>query len=65
MKFINYLESITGIGIFPMLSLIIFFTFFVLVTLWVLKADKSYIKTLKNLPLNKDNFDQNEKSNEI
>jgi cytochrome c oxidase cbb3-type subunit 4 len=51
MKFINYLESITGVGIFPLLSLLIFFVFFVMVTLWVVRAPKNYINELKNLPL--------------
>lgn len=52
MKFINYLESITGIGIYPLTSLMIFFIFFLLVTLFVLKADKSYINRAKNIPVN-------------
>ncbi len=52
MKFINYLESITGIGIYPLTSLLIFFVFFVLVTIYVVRADKRYIDELKNLPVN-------------
>ncbi len=52
MKFINYLESITGIGIYPLTSLMIFFIFFLLVTLYVLKADKNYINRSKNIPVN-------------
>lgn len=51
MKFKHYLESITGVGIYPMLSLIIFFTFFTLLTIWALKANKNYILKIKNLPL--------------
>jgi hypothetical protein len=27
MKFINYLESISGISVFPMISLLVFFAF--------------------------------------
>jgi cytochrome c oxidase cbb3-type subunit 3 len=50
MKFINYLESITGIGIYPLASLFIFLGFFLVVTLFVIKADKKYIDNLKNLP---------------
>jgi len=52
MKFINYLESITGIGIYPLASLMIFFIFFALVTYSVIKADKSYINKVKNIPVN-------------
>jgi len=59
MKFINYLETITGISIFPLISLTIFFVFFTVMTIWVLKADKGYIDELKNLPLEKDNDNTN------
>jgi cytochrome c oxidase cbb3-type subunit 4 len=55
MKFKHYLESITGIGIFPLISLTIFFVFFVAVTYWVIRADKKYITTLKKLPFENDN----------
>lgn len=51
MKFINYLESITGIGIYPLLSLMIFLSFFVLVSIYVAKASKTHIDRLKNIPL--------------
>ena len=50
MKFINYLESITGVGIYPLTSLMIFFLFFTVLSVWVFKADKQYINTMKQLP---------------
>lgn len=50
MKFINYLESITGVGIYPLTSLILFFVFFTGLSVWAFKADKTYINTLKHLP---------------
>ncbi|MEI8279211.1 MAG: CcoQ/FixQ family Cbb3-type cytochrome c oxidase assembly chaperone [Bacteroidota bacterium] len=50
MKFINYLEHITGVGIFPLISLIIFFVFFTVLLLWVSKADKKYINMMKSIP---------------
>lgn len=50
MKFIHYLETITGVGIFPLLSLAIFFLFFTAVATWALKADKKYITSMKRLP---------------
>ena len=50
MKFIHYLEKITGVGIFPLISLIIFFVFFAVLLLWILRADKKYISILKNIP---------------
>ncbi len=51
MKFINYLESIAGISIFPMISLIIFFTFFTGLIIYAVKSDKEHIRHLKNIPL--------------
>jgi hypothetical protein len=51
MKFIHYLESIMGIGIFPLISLILFFTFFTVLLLYVFRADKQHIQELKHLPL--------------
>jgi len=52
LKFVkNHLESIAGIEIFPIISLVIFFTFFVLLFWWVFTAKKNYIKELSNIPL--------------
>jgi NADH:ubiquinone oxidoreductase subunit 3 (subunit A) len=50
MKFIHYLETITGVGIFPLISLVIFFSFFTVMSLWALKANKNYINALKQIP---------------
>jgi cytochrome c oxidase cbb3-type subunit 3 len=50
MKFINYLERITGVGIYPLVSLLIFFVFFIGLTMWVIKADKEYIGSMKQIP---------------
>lgn len=50
MKFINYLESITGVGVFPLASLIIFFVFFSALSVWAFKADKNYITKMKQMP---------------
>lgn len=52
MKFINYLESVTGVGIYPLTSLIIFFVFFMGVTFYIIKGRKVYFDTLSQLPLN-------------
>lgn len=52
MKFINYLESISGISIYPMTSLILFAVFFSIVIVWAIRAKKDYIEKVKNLPLN-------------
>lgn len=51
MKFINYLSGITGIGIFPLVSLCIFFFFFTVLLIYVFRADKQHIKHLGEIPL--------------
>jgi len=57
MKFINYLESITGVGIYPLISLLIFFVFFVAVTFIVFKGDKEYFDNAAKIPV-QDNENQ-------
>lgn len=54
MKFRHYLETIAGVDVYPMVSLIIFFTFFAGLTIWALRANKKYINEVKNLPLDKE-----------
>jgi hypothetical protein len=51
MKFINYLEKIIGVDIYALSSFSIFFTFFLLMTLWAWKADKKMIEEISHLPL--------------
>jgi len=51
MKFRTYLEQITGVGIFPLISLLIFFVFFTALVWWVVKANKKHIENMSHLPL--------------
>ncbi len=51
MKFINYLESITGIGIYPMVSFMIFFLFFLVVGAYLLKAGRGHFDDVAQIPL--------------
>lgn len=51
MKFINYLESIAGISVYPMASLLLLFTFFVGASLWAFKADKKMVDHVSRIPL--------------
>ena len=51
MKFVNYLESITGVDIYALISLGIFVTFFVVMLTWVFRADKKKIKEISRIPL--------------
>jgi len=47
----NYMESISGIEIYPIISLLIFFTFFMGLFWWVATTKKEYIEEVSNLPL--------------
>ncbi|MCS3796644.1 CcoQ/FixQ family Cbb3-type cytochrome c oxidase assembly chaperone [Niastella sp. OAS944] len=51
MKFIHYLEKITGVSIYPLISFVIFGLFFLVVLLWVLKTDKQKIVEVSRIPL--------------
>jgi cytochrome c oxidase cbb3-type subunit 3 len=51
MKFKNYLESISGIGIYPLISLLVFFVFFMTCIVYVIKADANVMNEMKNIPL--------------
>lgn len=50
MKFINYLTSIDGVGIFPMISFIIFFSFFLIMAYMIFKVDKKHLTHMENIP---------------
>ncbi len=60
----NTLEKIDGVEIYPIISLLIFFTFFVLVAYLVIKTDKKEIDEMSQLPLDENtdfHFDINNK----
>lgn len=48
------LERIEGVGIYPLISLLIFFIFFIALFWWVVTAKKSYIDEVSNIPLDND-----------
>jgi cytochrome c oxidase cbb3-type subunit III len=54
MKFKHYLETIAGVDIFPMISLIVFFVFFIVLLWYVVTSDKNEILAMKQLPLEQD-----------
>lgn len=51
MKFVNYLESITGVSIYPLVSLCIFVPFFLFVLVWLWKTDKQKWDKIAHIPL--------------
>ena len=56
------LESIEGVEIYPIISLLIFFIFFTALFFWVFTAKKDYIKMVSDIPLELD--DNTEKPNQ-
>ena len=56
LKFIKgHAASIQGIDIYPMISLLIFFLFFVLLSVYLFRADKEHISYMAELPVEKQN----------
>lgn len=56
----DVLQSVDGISLYPIISLIIFVLFFIVMVIWMIRVDKNYINKMKNLPLEKeDNKDFN------
>lgn len=63
----EHLSKIDGIAVYPIFSLILFFTLFAITIVWVLKLDKKYLTRMENLPLesNSENKNNSEIKNEI
>ena len=51
MKFQNYLEKITGVELYPLISLLLFVIFFLAVTYWAFKISKTEVERNARLPL--------------
>lgn len=52
LKFVKgNLEQIDGVAVYPIISLLIFFIFFVALFWWVFSAKKEHIKQVSNIPL--------------
>jgi cytochrome c oxidase cbb3-type subunit 4 len=46
------METIAGVAVFPILSLLIFFSFFVGLAIWVFSYKKDKIDEMSQIPLN-------------
>lgn len=56
LKFVKHtMETIDGVAIFPIISFVIFFSFFVGLLVWVMRTDKSYLNHVESLPFEEDN----------
>lgn len=62
MKFINYLETISGVAIYPMITLLLFFGFFTGLIIYVLVSKKEKFDYQSHLPL--DDFEPTNSSNQ-
>ena len=51
----NHMDSIAGIEIYPIISLLIFFFFFAGLFYWVFTAKKEYIDRMSDIPLDNEN----------
>lgn len=51
MKFIHYLEKITGVSIYPLSSFVIFGLFFLVMLIWVFRVDRKTIQDISHIPL--------------
>ncbi|MEO9872014.1 CcoQ/FixQ family Cbb3-type cytochrome c oxidase assembly chaperone [Ekhidna sp.] len=61
LKFIkHHMETIAGIEIFPVISFVIFFVFFIALTVYVLKVDKKLFNDISNIPLDSNDTDHDE-----
>ena len=52
------METIAGIEIYPLISLLLFFSFFVILFWWVLTAKKEYIDQVSRIPLDQPKNDE-------
>lgn len=53
----NVLQGIDHVAIWPVISFVIFFLFFICLLWWVFTADKSFIERMKGLPIEGDTSD--------
>lgn len=58
LKFIkHHMENIAGIEIYPVISFVIFFVFFIALTVYVLKVDKNLFDDISKIPLDSNETD--------
>lgn len=61
LKFIKHnMETISGIELYPIISLLIFFIFFVGLYLWVFSYKKDKINEMSNIPFSGEENDINQ-----
>jgi len=56
----HHMETIAGIEVYPLISLVIFFAFFIGLTIYVIKVDKKVFEKISNIPLDSNETDHEE-----
>jgi hypothetical protein len=55
----NVLQSIENIQVWPVISFVIFFIFFLCLLLWVFTADRTFIEKMKSMPVEEEKGQSN------
>jgi len=64
LKFIKHtMETIVGIEIFPIISFLIFFSFFIGLLIYVKRLSKSYVQSMGEIPFESDEISSTSKLN--
>ena len=63
--FKDVLQSIEGVEIYTIISMLIFILFFIGMIIWLFKVDKKYIKDMSELPLSEENNSVSNYSGEL
>ncbi len=50
MKVRNYLESIAGVGVFPVITLLLFFSIFCIFSIWAFRSRKAQFESELQMP---------------
>jgi cbb3-type cytochrome oxidase subunit 3 len=61
----EFLKDQNDVSIFPIISLIIFFLFFIGSVIWTFTRKKQYLIHMENLPLENNDINNSEMKNEI
>jgi cytochrome c oxidase cbb3-type subunit IV len=54
----HHMATMEGVEVYPLIALAIFFLIFLYYAFWAVKADRSYISHLSDLPLDQNKSDQ-------
>ncbi|GAB4409789.1 MAG: hypothetical protein OHK0039_13670 [Bacteroidia bacterium] len=52
----DVLRSIDGVSLFPVIAIVIFLIFFVLLLIYVIRMDKKEVSSLASIPLDEDHL---------